>query len=107
MTHNFILEISPPSGVTEAEAADALYAGCSDATLCVSNGRWELEFDREAITMLDAILSAKRDIARSGLKTRVLKVNIPNNPSKLTRIACLGWRTISSFLVEMREILRK
>jgi hypothetical protein len=92
-THNFILEISPPSGITEEDAADALYAaGCDDATLSVSNGIWELEFDRQAITMLDAVLSAKKDIAASGVKTRVLHVRFSD--------------TSTSILYEVGSILR-
>ena len=47
------------------DLVDALYeAGCSDATISSSNGSLILSFDREALTLEQAIDSAKADIAK-------------------------------------------
>ncbi|MGH9334471.1 MAG: hypothetical protein ACRD21_12055, partial [Vicinamibacteria bacterium] len=59
--HNFVLVVS---GVSEPDSRleDALYeAGCDDAILAFRNGVAYLEFDREAPSLEDAILSAIRD----------------------------------------------
>jgi hypothetical protein len=47
---------------------DALFeAGCDDALLASRTGRMFLEFHREALSLVEAILSAIRDVRRAGL----------------------------------------
>ena len=66
------------SGVTELTTAveDALYeVGCSDATLSISYGRLFMEFSRKSLSLKDALLSAIRDVRRSGINADVLQVD--------------------------------
>ncbi len=66
------------SGIDQLTAAveDALFsAGCDDATLSFQYGGARLEFTRVAPSMKDAILSAIRDVGRSGLPISVLQVD--------------------------------
>lgn len=60
--HTFTLVLARPSEITR-EFEDVLFeAGCSDAALGQRNGVVYLEFDREAPSFLDAVLSAIRDV---------------------------------------------
>lgn len=48
---------------------DALYeAGCDDALVAVINDTLYLDFDREASSFDEAVLSARRDIEKAGGK---------------------------------------
>ena len=72
-THTFVLTLEPPEEVTP-ELEDALFeAGCDDAALGRSGGTVYLEFDREAPTFLDAVLSAIRDV-QGGTGARVARL---------------------------------
>ena len=56
--YNFSLIITAPV-VDEEMAADSLYNGdCNDATFSVSNGVYEVEFDRKAASCCEAVVSA-------------------------------------------------
>lgn len=73
-SHTFSLMISPPS-VDEETAADRLYgSGCDDALFSVSGGVYEVEFDRDAESLRDAVRSAIRDVNAAGIGARVLRV---------------------------------
>lgn len=55
---------------------DALFnAGCDDATLSIQYGQLFMEFSRSAASIKDAILSAIRDVQKSGIPARVLRVD--------------------------------
>ena len=72
---DFALILSTPTDLTD-DAADALFAaGCDDATPSVSYGRVWLEFSRTAASYKDAVLSAIRDVRRSGIGADVLQVD--------------------------------
>ena len=61
MTYNFILVLSGISQISEEldAVADAIFeAGCDDATLCFRDLIPYLEFDREATSFREAIISA-------------------------------------------------
>lgn len=61
-THNFTLVLSGVADLTDA-LADAVYeAGCDDALLGKRHGVVFLEFDREAATLPEAVLSAVHDL---------------------------------------------
>lgn len=65
-------------GVSELadEVQDALFeAGCDDATVSMQHGLLYIEFSRAAKSLKDAILSAIRDVQRSRLALRVLRVD--------------------------------
>jgi hypothetical protein len=73
-TYNFSLLISPPT-VDEETAADRLYAGgCDDALFSVSGGIYEVEFDREASSLVDAVRSAISGVNESEIGARVVRV---------------------------------
>jgi hypothetical protein len=73
--HDFVLVLT---GITELtpEAENALFeAGCDDATISVRSGRVFLSFSRTAPSLKDAILSAIRDVKKSGIGADVLRVD--------------------------------
>jgi hypothetical protein len=85
-TYNFSLLISSPT-VDEETAADKLYGGgCDDALLSVSGGVSEVEFDREAPSLEDAVLSAIRDVNTAGIGAHVVRV-VPDDLVNANAIA--------------------
>lgn len=61
-TYTFTLILTNPSAVTP-EFEDAVFeAGCADAALGQRSGVVYLQFDREAASFLDAVLSAIQDV---------------------------------------------
>jgi len=85
-TYNFALVISRPS-VDEEAAASALYGGrCDDALFSVSGGVYEVEFDREAPSFREAVLSAISDVNRAGIGSRVVRV-VPDDLVNANTIA--------------------
>jgi hypothetical protein len=85
--HAFTLVLEGVKDLTAAQT-DALYeAECDDATIVVREGRVYLEFDREAPSLKDAILSAIRDVQSTGLKVlRVDEVNLVTQSEIARRI---------------------
>jgi len=67
-THRFVLILSEVSELEEKLEGALFEAGCDDATLCTRDGVVSLDFDRQAVTFLDAVLSAIRDVTRAGLQ---------------------------------------
>lgn len=63
--HTFTLRVS---GIdTAIDYEDRLWeVGCNDALIAVVNGQLFLDFDREAASFGDAVVSAQRDIERAG-----------------------------------------
>ena len=56
---------------------DALFeAGCDDATISATGGRVSLAFSRSASSLKEAILSAVRDVERSGIPANVVRVDV-------------------------------
>ncbi|MBW2736886.1 MAG: DNA-binding protein [Deltaproteobacteria bacterium] len=85
-TYNFSLVITPPI-VDEETAADSLYGGgCDDALFSVSGGVYEVEFDREAPSFQEAVLSAINDVNKAGIGARVTRV-IPDDLVNANAIA--------------------
>jgi hypothetical protein len=73
-TYNFTLILSG-DGLLEEEALDALFeAGCDDAMFSERDGQFTAEFDREAASFSDAVLSAVRNVETSGVGARVKRV---------------------------------
>jgi hypothetical protein len=82
-THTFTLILSGLPGVTEA-VSDALFeAGCDDGLLGESNEVVFLDFDRQAPSRREAILSAIRAVESAGIGARVVRVE----PEELGRTA--------------------
>lgn len=64
--YSFVLVLDGPEE-PGPEAQDALYeAGCDDAILVRQNGATLLDFDREAPSLREAVVSAIRDVERAG-----------------------------------------
>ncbi len=73
--HDFALVLEGVTDLTE-DMENALFAaGCDDATISVRFGRVYLTFTREAPSLKEAILSAIRDVRRSCIPARVLRVD--------------------------------
>lgn len=73
--YNFTLTLS---GVTSDTPGleDALFtAGCDDALVCFYGTAVYLEFDRESETLVQAVLTAVRDIEFAGINARVESVD--------------------------------
>lgn len=73
--HHFVLVLS---GISElgGKVMDALFeAGCDDATPSLRFGTIYLTFSREASSLKHAIMSAIRDIQRSGINAEVIYVD--------------------------------
>ena len=68
-THHFTLIVDGPD-IQSGAVMDALYqAGCDDALIGRADGIQYVEFDREAVGVLEAVLSAVADIERvAGVK---------------------------------------
>jgi hypothetical protein len=91
-TYNFTLLISPPT-VDEETTADKLYGGgCDDALFSVSGCLYEVEFDREAASLKDAVLSAIRDVKQTGIGSQVLRV-VPDDLVNANTIAGRSGKT--------------
>jgi len=65
------------SAITDDVEGALFQAGCDDALLGMCDGRTFLDFDRQAPTLQDAILSAIRDVEKAGLGIRVAQVSLP------------------------------
>ncbi|MEX2437477.1 MAG: hypothetical protein WD509_02780 [Candidatus Paceibacterota bacterium] len=87
-THDFTLVLEASAKLT-APLEDALFeAGCDDATLSFRNGIAYLDFDREAKSMEEAIISAIRQVEQTKLSVTVKRVE----PSDLVTSAEIARR---------------
>lgn len=72
---DFALIVAGVPELTDA-VQDALFeAGCDDATLSIQYGLLYMEFSRVAPSLKDAIVSAIRDVIKSGIGATVLRVD--------------------------------
>jgi hypothetical protein len=77
-SYNFVLVLS---GLSESDDSieDALFeAGCDDALLIFRDNVPYLEFDRQATSLEDAILSAILDVKSAVIGAKVLRVELEN-----------------------------
>lgn len=85
--HDFAIIVGGVPELTE-RVQDALFeAGCDDATLSIQYGLLYMEFSRSAKSLREAIVSAIRDVLRSGLSAQVLRVDDCNlvTPAEIAR----------------------
>ncbi|HEV3022878.1 MAG TPA: hypothetical protein VGX76_10435, partial [Pirellulales bacterium] len=88
-SHVFTLIVSGATELTD-DLQDALFeAGCDDALVGVRDGVLFLDFDREAITLNDAVSSAVADVERADAGLRVARVE----PDDLVTAAEIARRT--------------
>lgn len=71
-THSFALVLSAEPALTE-ELADRLYATFDDAMIGSSSGAPYAQFDREAESFREAVLSAIADVERVGLRVQAVE----------------------------------
>src|SRR5437762_1349528 len=72
------------------EVADALYeAGCDDALVGSRDGVVFLDFDREANSFQDAVVSAMTAVESAGIGARVIRIE----PDELVTMAEIARRT--------------
>jgi len=75
-TWSFTLILTKPT-VGFEETANRLYgAGCDDAIFGISCGVYTLDFDREAVTLEEAVASAKADVERANIGSTVERVEL-------------------------------
>lgn len=73
-TYTFTLVLDGPRSIDE-DLEDRLYeAGCDDALLSLSNGVLCLDFDREAASLSEAILSAVLNVEDADVEATVVRV---------------------------------
>ncbi|WP_196240304.1 hypothetical protein [Alsobacter soli] len=93
-TYNFTI-IASGLGV---EDVDRLFeAGCDDATMAIQKGLVVLEFDREARTFTAALLSAIRDVRRSGAHIERVEPDHLVNASEIAARSGLGRAAVSLY----------
>ena len=68
--HEFTLILEGIDELT-SELANTIYAVCDDASVSQQGGRVQVDFDRSAPTMEDAIFSAITDVQSTGIPARV------------------------------------
>lgn len=73
--YDFALIVSGVPELSEHMMDTLFEAGCDDATPSIQYGLLYLEFSRSAVSLQDAIISAIRDVMKSGLPVRVLRVD--------------------------------
>jgi len=73
--HDFALIVGGIPELTP-QVQDALFeAGCDDATLSIQYGLLYVDFSRSANSLREAIITAVRDVLRSGLPVQILRVD--------------------------------
>jgi hypothetical protein len=68
--HEFTLILEGIDELT-SELANTIYGACDDASISQQGGRVQVDFDRSAPTMVDAVFSAIAAIQRTGIPARV------------------------------------
>ncbi|HEV3138853.1 MAG TPA: hypothetical protein VGZ26_13140 [Pirellulales bacterium] len=96
--HSFTLILAGVSEISDSLESALFKAGCHDALLGSRDGVVFLEFDRMAMTAREAILSAIRDVLRSGMPVQIRRVE----PDDLVNASEIARRTGRS-----RESIRK
>lgn len=76
-TFHFVVHLKGVRGITQRLQDRVFAAGCDDAALISQNGKVFLDFDREAVSMPDAVQSALADIERAGV--RVAQIVLGNS----------------------------
>lgn len=86
----FSLVTSADESIEHAVLEDALFeAGCDDALLVRRDSVWSLDFDREAETLLEAVMSAIEDVEHARVSLSVLRVE----PDELVTASQIAERT--------------
>lgn len=85
INYNFILVLSDITEPTE-KLEDALFeAGCDDATLSFCNQLAYLEFDREALSFTEAVISAIKQVQSIDRRLNIERVE-PNDLLKSSQL---------------------
>ena len=73
--HYFTIILKDLPEMTEAAASALFEAGCDDCTPGSRDGVSQVDFDREAASLEDAIRSAVRDIRRAGFEPARVEID--------------------------------
>lgn len=73
-THEFALILAGVSGITPEQANDLFEATGGDIEFSMRDGVAYLEFEQEADTLQDAVVSAMHDVKRADVGVRVVRV---------------------------------
>ncbi len=88
-TYTFTLVMEGSPRIDEAMAEKLFESGCDDALIGGRYGVDTIEFDREADSFYDAVMSAKMDVEHADERLRVCRIE----PSDLVTIAEIGRRS--------------
>jgi hypothetical protein len=103
-THSFTLVLSGVGEITD-ELENALFdAGCGDALLGCRDGVVYLDFDRVAKSTQQAMLSAIRDVQKTGFPIRVYRVEPDDlvNASEIARRAKRTRESVRKLIIGIR-----
>jgi hypothetical protein len=105
--HEFTLILDGIPDLTPA-VMDALYeAGCDDALVARSNGVMTMSFARSGASMKEAIASAIRDVRRSGIGAKVVRIDEECHAEPVAReVSALNSVLQVSAVIEVDPTLR-
>lgn len=72
--------------IDDEDGIDALYSRTGDITVVDSDGRTELQFDREASSVDEALRTAWRDVQQTGWRVR----EVTFEPDSIASVAAAG-----------------
>jgi hypothetical protein len=100
--HNFTI-IASGVDATASNFSDRFFeAGCDDATIAVQKGLIVLEFDREARSFSQALMSAIVSVERAGAKIERIEPDYLVSASDISKRAELGRAAISHYAGGLR-----
>lgn len=67
-SYSFTFILQDCDDVNDGTANELYNAGCDDALFGICDGVVTLDFDREALNLYDALLSAVRDVRSAGFR---------------------------------------
>ena len=100
-THNFTIVASGFDGPSDI-AERFFEAGCDDATIAIQKGLIVIEFEREARTFLNALMSGVRDVERTGAKIERIEPDYLVSASDIAKRAGIGRAAVSLYATGRR-----
>lgn len=81
--HQFTLPLSGIDDLSDDAFGRLMSAGCDDALIGCTAGEWSAEFDREAPSLAEAVLSAVRDIEAAKVEGLIIEGVTADEPDGL------------------------
>ena len=82
--YRFTLPLSGFDELSDDAFGRLMAAGCDDALIGCTAGEWSAEFDREAPTLAEAVLSAVRDVEAAAVEGLAIEGVQADDPGELT-----------------------